>query len=206
MSDEQKPVNEPKKKTAQQLLNAKLDDLTNEELDRRSALIRASKEEADLQDITERLADRQNKRDMKWNEFKTRGVTLRKSDHDVEMVQRHCAHKKGGRGNIPGGFLKGSDVNYSVIKHTLPTNQTIVLCTRCGKRWVPVNQRDFDMKSDEGREAYAKSKATYQWALELNTDNIDSSSITFQHTSEDNNVTAQKFVYDTMKPAFEAKK
>ena len=205
MSDEQKIVKEPKKRTAHELLTAKLDDLTNEELDRRAALIRAQKEEADLQDITERLADRKNKRDMKWNQFRTRGVELRKTDHDVELVQESCQHKKGGRGNIPGGFLKGNDVNYSVIKHTLPTNQKLVLCTRCGKRWPPVNPTDYDLKSPAGKEAYEAAKAKYQWALDLNTDNIESSSITFQHTSEDNNVSAQKFVHDVMKPVFEQK-
>lgn len=205
MSDEQKPVKESKKKTGQELLAAHLDDLTNEELDRRAALIRAQKEEADLQDITERLADRKNKRNMKTNEFYSRGRELNKTVRDQEQIQNACQHKKGGRGNIPGGFLRGNDVNYSVIKHTLPTNQKIVLCTRCGKRWPPVSPLDFDLKSPEGKAAYDKARADYQWALDLNTDNSESSSITFQHTSDDNNVSAQKFVHDVMQPLFSNK-
>jgi hypothetical protein len=204
MSDEQKTVKEPKiKKTSQELLSANLDDLSNEELDRRAAVIRAQKEEADLQDITERLADRKNKRDMRSNEFYSRGREINKTFRDQAAVQSSCQHKKGGRGNIPGGFLRGNDVNYSVIKHTLPTNQKIVICTRCGKRWPPVSQADFNMKTAEGQDAYKDARAKYQWALDLNTDNSESSSITFQHTSEDNNATAQKFVHDVMKPVFE---
>jgi hypothetical protein len=189
----------PVKKTSDELMAASIDDLTNEELDRRAAVIRARKEEADLQDITERLADRQNKRTTKSQEYFSRGRELQKTARDQEAVQNACQHKKGGRGNIPGGFLRGNDVNYSVIKHVLPTNQMYIRCTRCGKTWKPVSQLDFDMKSADGKAAYEKAKADYQWAVDANTDNSMSTSITFQHTSEDNNVTANKFVHDVMK-------
>jgi predicted Zn finger-like uncharacterized protein len=198
MSNDPKLVNEPKL-TGDQLLAAKLDDLTNEQLDRRAALIRARKEEADFQDISERLADRQNKRNTKSQEYESRGRELIKTGRDQAAVQNACQHKKGGRGNIPGGFLRGNDVNYSVIKHTLPTNQMYIRCTRCGKTWKPVSQFDYDLKTAEGKEAYNAAKAEYQKAIDFNTDNIESSSITFQHTSDDNNVTAQKFVHDVMK-------
>ena len=60
--------NDPKQLTADQLVNANEDDLTTEQLDRRTAIIRARKEKADFQDITERLADRQNKRVTKSQE------------------------------------------------------------------------------------------------------------------------------------------
>lgn len=95
--------------------------------------------------------------------------------------------------------MRGNDVNYSVIKHTLPTNQKFIRCTRCGKTWKPVSPLDFDMKSATGKAAYEAAKAEYQRAVDFNTDNSESSSITFQHTSDDNNVTAQKFVHDVMK-------
>ncbi len=199
MSNDPKLVNEPKPLTGDQLLAAKLDDLTNEQLDRRAALIRARKEEADFQDISERLADRQNKRNTKSQEYESRGRELVKTGRDQAAVQNACQHKKGGRGNIPGGFLRGNDVNYSVIKHTLPTNQMYIRCTRCGRTWKPVSQFDYDMKSAEGKSAYEAAKVEYQRAVDFNTDNIESSSITFQHTSDDNNVTAQKFVHDVMK-------
>lgn len=199
MSNDPKLVNEPKPLTGDQLLAAKLDDLTNEQLDRRAALIRARKEEADFQDISERLADRQNKRNTKSQEYESRGRELIKTGRDQAAVQNACQHKKGGRGNIPGGFLRGNDVNYSVIKHTLPTNQMYIRCTRCGRTWKPVSQFDYDMKSAEGKSAYEAAKVEYQRAVDFNTDNIESSSITFQHTSDDNNVTAQKFVHDVMK-------
>lgn len=191
---------EPKKQlTSDELVAANIDNLSNEQLDRRAAIIRARKEEADLQDITERLADRQNKRSTKSQEYLSRGRELTKTARDHEAVQNACQHKKGGRGNMPGGFLRGNDVNYAVIKHTLPTNQVWIRCTRCGKTWKNASPLDYNMKTPEGREAYEQAKIEYQKALDFNTDNSPSSSITFQHTSEDNNVTAQKFVHDVMK-------
>lgn len=201
MPDQNTPlVQEPKKQlTADQLIAANIDDLSNEQLDRRAAIIRARKEEADLQDITERLADRQNKRSTKSQEYLSRGRELAKTARDHDAVQSACHHKKGGRGNMPGGFLRGNDVNYSVIKHTLPTNQIWIRCTRCGKTWKNVSPLDYDLKTAEGKEAFEAAKIEYQKALDFNTDNSPSSSITFQHTSEDNNITAQKFVHDVMK-------
>jgi predicted Zn finger-like uncharacterized protein len=181
------------------ILASPLSELNITELTRRKLLTDILSQEAEREDVIERLADRRNKRNTKSQEYESRGRELVKTGRDQAAVQNACQHKKGGRGNIPGGFLRGNDVNYSVIKHTLPTNQMYIRCTRCGKTWKPVSQFDYDMKSAEGKSAYEAAKVEYQKAIDFNTDNIESSSITFQHTSDDNNVTAQKFVHDVMK-------
>jgi predicted Zn finger-like uncharacterized protein len=200
MSNDPKLVNESGLiKSDDVILASPLSELNITELTRRKLLTDILSQEAEREDVIERLADRRNKRNTKSQEYESRGRELVKTGRDQAAVQNACQHKKGGRGNIPGGFLRGNDVNYSVIKHTLPTNQMYIRCTRCGKTWKPVSQFDYDMKSAEGKSAYEAAKVEYQKAIDFNTDNIESSSITFQHTSDDNNVTAQKFVHDVMK-------
>lgn len=202
MSEEMKQYGNalPKKKlTADELVACQdLDSLTNEELDRRTAIIRAKKEEADLQDIKDRLDERKNERDMHRNEFESRGRELTKTVRDNEIVQKNCAHKKGGRGQVPGGLLRGNDVNHCLIKHILPTGEMWCRCSRCGKTFRPT-QRNMFPQGPEGDAAFEKSKAEYAWAVDANTDNQTSSSITFQWVSDDNNVTAKKFVQEAMK-------
>jgi hypothetical protein len=200
MSNDPKLVNESGLiKSDDVILASPLSELNITELTRRKLLTDILSQEAEREDVIERLADRRNKRNTKSQEYESRGRELVKTGRDQAAVQNACQHKKGGRGNIPGGFLRGNDVNYSVIKHTLPTNQMYIRCARCGKTWKPVSQFDYDMKSAEGKAAYEAAKVEYQRAIDFNTDNIESSSITFQHTSDDNNVTAQKFVHDVMK-------
>lgn len=201
MSDEVKPVVPEvklKKKTAQELMNANLDELTNEELERRAALVRASKEEADLQDIKERLADRDNKRTMKAEGFRSRGRELRKTEIDQKRHQDNCSHRKGGRG-LDAIQKGGNASDYAVIRHLLPTNEWWQRCQRCGKTWRPPHVEDFKTETPEGREAFESAKRVYAEALAWPTDNIPSTGITFQHHSEDGDVSARKFVHDVMK-------
>lgn len=53
-----------------------------------------------------------------------------------EYRSSRCNHRKGGKGMaaIQG---RGQDAQYCVIKHTLPTNEMFVFCTRCPKIWKP---------------------------------------------------------------------
>lgn len=184
--------------TSEQLLAANLDDLSIEQLDRRAAVVRARKEEMDLQDIKERLDERSTKRNNKSQEFFSRGRELVRTKRSQEQVEAVCRHQKGGRGNEPGGFLRGNDANHSLIKHTLPTNELWVRCSRCGKTWRPRFRDEFSVGT-EGDIAFTKAKEEYIWAVQANTDNSPSGSITFQWKSDDHNVTAEKFVRDVMK-------
>lgn len=197
VAEESKPETK-KKKTADELLNSSVDDLTNEELDRRAAIVRARKEEMDLQDIKERLDERQNKRDTKTQNYLAKGRELEKTKRQQALSESHCRHQKGGMGDHPGGLLNGDDSKFALIKHILPTNELYVRCQRCGKTWKPVIREDF-VAGSAGDEQFAEAKTAYKWAISANTDNKTSSSITFQYTSEDNNITARKFVHDVMK-------
>lgn len=189
----------PVQKTDSEILKADLHTLSNEELTRRKLLTDIMAADAEREDTIERLQDRKGKREMKYQEYKTRGQTIDKTQRDYAAVQASCKHKKGGRGNVPGGFLRGTDVNYSIIRHTLPTNELYIRCTRCGKTWKPANPLNFDLKTEAGQKAFAAAKQEYSAALEMGTDNVDSGSVTFSHTSPDNNVTAVKFVQEVMK-------
>jgi len=195
MSDDFKVA---KKKTSQELINANLDDLTNEELDRRTAVIRASKEEADLQDIKERLADRDNKRTMRGDGFRSRGRELNKTQRDQELHQSKCSHRKGGRG-LEAIQIGGNAGDYAVIRHLLPWNVWYQRCQRCGKTWKPPNDLDYKMDTPEGKEAFEAAKKVYADALAWPTDNIPSTGITFQHHSDDADTSARKFVHETVK-------
>lgn len=204
MSDDTKNVKESvketkeAKKSVKELINADLQSLTKEEIETRIMYIKALAEEAKLEDTKNNLDDRRNKIEMKREKLLANGRELVKTARDQELVQKSCAHRKGGRGGVPGGLLKGTDVNYSVIKHVLPINQMWIRCTRCGKTWKPVYREDFAV-GDEGTIAFEKAKNDYNWAVDANTDNQTSSSITFTHSSDDDNKSAKKFVHDTMR-------
>jgi hypothetical protein len=191
-------VKEPKKKTATELINSKLEDLTKEEVELRITYIRAMAEEAKLEDTKNNLDDRKNKISMRMEKLRANGRELAKTARDQELVQKTCVHRKGGRGGVPGGLLKGTDVNHSLIKHTLPQNEIWVRCTRCGRTWKNVF-REYYPVGEEGDAQFLADKEAYKWAIEANTDNQPSSSITFTHTSADDNKSAKAFVRETMK-------
>ncbi len=197
MSDIKEPVKEPAKKTASELINSKLEDLNKDEIELRITYIRAMAEEAKLEDTKNNLDDRRNKMNMRREKLIANGRELTKTARDQKMVQDTCVHRKGGRGGVPGGLLKGTDVNHSLLKHLLPTNELWIRCTRCGKTWKPVFREDY-AAGPEGEAFFLAAKEAYKWAVEANTDNQPSSSITFAWASEDDNKSAKKFVHDVM--------
>ena len=197
MPDPKEPVKEAKK-SAKDLINSNLEDLTKDEIELRITYIRAMAEEAKLEDTKNNLDDRRNKINMRREKLVANGRELTKTARDRKQIEDVCLHRKGGRPAMPGGILKGTDSNFSLIKHILPTNELWVRCTRCGKTYKPAFREDFP-EGDIGSVAFEKAKADYKWAVDANTDNSTSSSITFQWTSEDGNVSARKFLRETMK-------
>jgi hypothetical protein len=197
MPDPKEPVKEPKK-TATELINSKLEDLTKDEIELRITYIRAMAEEAKLEDTKNNLDDRRNKLNMRREKLIANGRELTKTARDQELVQNICVHRKGGRGGVPGGLLKGTDVNYSLIKHILPQNEMWIRCSRCGKTWKPVFRENYAVGL-EGDALFNTAKEAYKWAVDANTDNQTSSSITFTHTSADDNKSAKAFVREVMK-------
>jgi hypothetical protein len=99
----------------------------------------------------------------------------RQREHET---QSRCTHKKGGRGVEM--MFSGNDSNYAVIKHTLPTGETIVACQRCIRLWrkpdAELNQRGASL---EDRKTYARQMKDYREALAFPTDNEPSGSQLF---------------------------
>lgn len=82
--------------------------------------------------------------------------------HQQKMRQDGCSHRKGGM-DYDGLVRGGNDPMYCVIKHQMPDNEIIVLCTRCQRLW---RKKDKD----------------YQEGIRLNTDNTLSGSCQFSFT------------------------
>ena len=198
MTEELKPAKEPKKKTSKELMEANLDDLTMEELERRAAVIKILEAEANAQDVKDRLDERKNKREMVKDKFESRGREIKKTASDQVMAQNLCSHRKGGRGDAPGGLSKGTSEYYALIKHQLPTQEWWLRCQRCGETFKPAYRENFPTGT-EGQADFEKADAKYKWALGANTDNSPSSSVLFKWGSPDANVSADKFVKDVMK-------
>jgi len=133
--------------------------------------------QANVQDLEERLAEREMKRDNKRQRSITNGQTLKALAAIDKSVQTRCNHKKGGNGaqGVVGG--KGDDSQYAVLKHTFANGDMWVRCLRCGKTWKPPVKRAY--KTDE---EYKTAWAVYEQAKEFQTRNTPSSSYLFRYS------------------------
>lgn len=182
-----------KQKTKRELLEADVDTLSNDELERRSKFI-----DIDSREQTLELARRQNAQfQMKDQEVKdrylSRGRELKKTVRDNEIQQRSCNHRKGRR----DGNIQGQSAMYSIIQHTFPWGETMVTCSHCHKTWRPPFKANYDLTKPEGQLAYQQSQLAYDTAMSWPTDNQPSSSHQFSFKSDDANVSAEQFVHDT---------
>jgi hypothetical protein len=193
MTDEVK-----KKKTVQELMQAPLDELTTEEIERRVVLLKAQEAELNAQDLKDRVDERKNKRQMISEQFRARGRELKQTLRAQETHQNNCSHRKGGRG-LEAIQKGGTASDYAVIRHLLPNNEWWQRCQRCGKTWRPPNREEYDLEIQSEREAFETAQKAYKDAMSWPSDNIPSTGITFQHHSEDGDVSARKFVYEIMK-------
>ena len=154
----------------------------NAELDRKIKeaelkvkLLELQEREANLQDLTERLAERQLKRENKEMKAKTNGATIIQNANDTKKAQNRCNHRKGGNGaqGVVGG--RGDSTESCVNKHTFSNGDVWVICFRCGKTWKPVMRHWFDTE-----EEYLKAYVEYETALNLQTRNQPSGSCQFR--------------------------
>lgn len=129
---------------------------------------------ANVQDLEERLAERELKRENKRQRSVTNGATLKQLAVGEKAAQDRCSHKKGGNGHeaLAHG---GNDNQYAVIKHQFCNGDVWVRCLRCGKTWKPPIEEDYSTK-----EAYLKAYVEYQTALSFETRNITSRSTMFK--------------------------
>ena len=130
---------------------------------------------ANVQDLEERLSERELKRETKRQVSLTNGATLKQLAHEDNARQTRCNHKKGGNGanGVIGG--QGDDSQYAVMKHTFANGDMWVSCLRCKKTWKPARRANF--ASDE---LYLKAVAQYEAAVNFQTRNVPSSSIQFR--------------------------
>lgn len=130
---------------------------------------------ANVQDLEERLAERELKRETKRQRSIVNGETIKQLARNDEMVQRRCNHRKGGNGanGVIGG--QGDDSQYAVMKHTFANGDMWVRCLRCGKTWKPPVRELFKTE-----ELYLAAVAEYQAAVNFQTRNVPSSSVQFR--------------------------
>lgn len=130
---------------------------------------------ANLEDLQDRLSERQLKREAIKATSVTNGETLKALAEQDQKVQKRCNHRKGGNGaaGIIGG--QGDSLDYAVIKHTMLNSDMWVRCQRCGKTWKPPVRNMY--ASDE---LYLTAVAEYEAAKNFPTKNSPSSSYQFR--------------------------
>ncbi len=138
---------------------------------------------ANIEDINERLAERQLKRENIRQKAYTNGKTLRDIAAREAQIQKRCNHRKGGNGIAGITLGQGDNPQHAVIKHTMLTGDMWIRCQRCGKTWKPPIKSDYlpgGLREKEGIEGYTIEFAEYQAAKNFQTNNTPSSSQQFQ--------------------------
>ena len=213
--NEQKPRG---KKSADDLMKIYdeqgVDGLTTDELVRVKAIVDLRNSDAAREKTTFEVEAYKRKQSEQKDKFFSRGRELAKTARDKEAIENGCKHRKAGRAGGPGWMGQGNDMNYSVLKHTFPWGETWVRCMRCGKCWKPPHTQDFATVIKQGKELgtteyapltppqqakFDEAMRIYQEALNFNTDNIASSSGTWQFHSDDNDKTAKNLVHEVTK-------
>jgi hypothetical protein len=132
---------------------------------------------ANLQDLEERLAERELKRETRRQVSKTNGATIAALNREATMKEARCNHKKGGNGlaGLKGG--KGTDSQYAILQHTFANGDMWIRCLRCGKTWKPPVRRAYKTEDE-----YNIAAAKYELAKEFQTNNSPSSSYLFRYS------------------------
>lgn len=151
--------------------------LETEKLALRAKQLEVLEREANLQDIQERLAERELARTNKRARSVTNGQTLKSLADNDAAHQKRCNHHKGGNGvqGVLGG--QGDDSQYAVLKHTFANGDMWVRCLRCGKTWKPPIRSQFQTEED-----YMKVFVEWQTACNFQTRNVPSASVRFGYS------------------------
>ncbi len=140
-----------------------------------NAKLEKQEKEANIQDLTERLAERQMKREDRSQKSRTNGDTIRIENEIKANKQRQCNHRKGGDGQNAYVNGQGNSPQYAVMKHKVCNGDFWIRCMRCGKCWKPPIEEDYARRED-----YLDAKVEYTTALNFSTLNVASTSYTFQ--------------------------
>jgi hypothetical protein len=130
--------------------------------------------EANLQDLQERLAERQLKRKSRDGVFRGHGANLKQDKINRLAKQEICNHRKGGDGanGVIGG--QGDDMQFAILRHVMGNGDIWVRCLRCGKTWKYPLASDFTTKAE-----YELALAEYRSMLKVQTRNHTSGTHTF---------------------------
>jgi hypothetical protein len=150
-------------------------DLEAKQLEVASKKLEILEKQANLQDLQERLAERELKRENKRQRSLTNGQTLKQLATNDAAAQKRCNHRKGGNGahGVVGG--QGDDSQYAVLKHTFANGDMWVRCLRCGKTWKPPIQESFKTEAE-----FLAAVVVYETAVNFQTRNVASGSCQFR--------------------------
>src|SRR5690348_4055221 len=189
--------------------------MATDEIDRELKELELKAKRAELQDLRERLAEREEKRITRAQRFKNNGLSLEQGAAATRASQARCNHLKGGNGldGVVGGM--GDDPQHAVLKHQQPWGDLWVRCLRCAKTWKPAAKKSFYFEVDKNgsfkfnsrgqkiqvpitsiydeipsnakfdEEAYQKAMVEYQQACGFNTRNQTSGSLQLRVQSLD---------------------
>ena len=167
-------------KSEQKALSSNKEELESLELEAKKMQLESQRlqlleQKANLQDLQERLDERELKRETKRQRSLINGATLKSLASNDLQVQARCTHRKGGEGaaGVIGG--QGQASQYAVLKHTFANGDMWVRCLRCGKTWKPPIHRDYDKEED-----YIKALTEYHTAVNFQTLNIPSKACLFK--------------------------
>lgn len=171
MSEKEVKDTQPKKQTVADI------ELEIKALELESKRLEVLEKTANLQDLKERLEERQLKREGLGQRSKINAATLAQTVEIEHKRQTRCTHKKGGNGLPDFVAGNGQSPQYAVLKHIMLNGDTWVRCMRCGKTWKPPIEIDFATK-----EGYIGNLMEYQAAVNFPTNNATSSSYMFKYS------------------------
>lgn len=171
MSNVQDIVKVEPKLTKEELVSA---DLEIKKLEAKRLELEILEKEANLQDIRERLAERELGRESRRQRSLGNGAILKQIEASEKAHQRRCNHRKGGNGaeGVIGG--QGDDTQHAVLKHVFANGDMWVRCLRCGKTWKPPIKDEY-----ANEESYLKAVAEYHAATQFQTRNVTSKAVIF---------------------------
>jgi hypothetical protein len=171
----EKSMSEEKKEVKPKLVNTDVtfETKTSAELQAQLDAVDLEIKQYDLILKRDQAAKIQAQYNQRKEEARTRAEAIKNYMRQRDIAQQNCNHRKGGIGAEAFLTGQGDAAQHSIVKHKLPHNQYMVLCTRCGKEWHPGIAK-LGLVETPG----------YQEALRYNTDNIasGSSSFTFEVT------------------------
>lgn len=140
-----------------------------------AARLSVMEKEANLQDVRERLAEREMLRENRRMKHYTNGQTLRQTNAADLAKEKRCNHRKGGQGmaGLVGG--QGDDSQMAVFRHMFANGDIWGRCQRCGMTWKPPMRESFDTEV-----GYLEAEAKYQAMLNFQTRNIMSTGYVFR--------------------------